>query len=311
MKTTTLKFPSGEFTHTELAAFNNKTNQQVWQAYAEARKTGQIIAAPVPERKNDGKGKPSLVWVVNPNYVAPVVVVTAPADGTTAATIPPAVAPVAVDPAVAAKEAADKKAAKDAARLTKQAEKEAAKALKAKEKADKKAAKLAEKAAAAAAALANAQPVTVAAAAPAAEPVTTVEVKPTEIVSVPAASAPAIELNPSTPALEPAAPATAPVAETPVFVVNAVTATAPAATGDKPVTVNGQPIAEIRDTTFACPVCQGKILAGNTANGVMVWCPAGPDTCKSAENPFGHGNNEKAAFEILTAKWGFAMAGSR
>ena len=137
------------------------------------------------------------------------------------------------------------------------------------------------------------------------------EVKPTEIVSVPADSVPAVELNPSTPALETVAPATAPVAEVPAFVVNAVVAAAPVITGDKPVTVNGQPIAEIRDTTFACPVCQGKILAGNTANGVMVWCPAGPDTCKSAENPFGHGNNEKAAFEILTAKWGFAMAGSR
>ena len=285
MKTTTLNFPSGEFTHTELAAHNGKTNQQVWQAYAEARKTGQIIPAPVPERKIAGKGKPSLVWVVNPNYVAPVVVVTAPADGTAAATITPAAAPVTVDPAVAAAEKLAKQQAKDAARLAKQAEKDAAKALKAKEKADKKAAKLAEKAAAAAAALANAQPITV------------------------AAAAPAVELNPSTPALETVAPAAAPAVESAAFVVNAVVATAPAALAEKPVTVNGQPIAEIRDTTFACPVCQGKILAGNTANGVMVWCPAGPDTCKSAENPFGHGNNEKAAFEILTAKWGFAMAG--
>lgn len=66
MSDTTLKFPSGKFTHTELAQHNGKTNQQVWTAYQAAIKDGTIIAA--GERPNlSGKGKPSRLWEVNPN----------------------------------------------------------------------------------------------------------------------------------------------------------------------------------------------------------------------------------------------------
>jgi len=62
----TLKFPSGKFTHTELALHNGKTNQQVWTAYQAAIKDGTIISA--GERPNaSGKGKPSKLWEVNPN----------------------------------------------------------------------------------------------------------------------------------------------------------------------------------------------------------------------------------------------------
>lgn len=66
MSDTTLKFPSGKFTHTELAQHNGKTNQQVWTAYQAAIKDGTIISA--GERPNpSGKGKPSKLWEVNPN----------------------------------------------------------------------------------------------------------------------------------------------------------------------------------------------------------------------------------------------------
>ena len=65
-----LQFPTGQFTHTELAKLNGKTNQQVWTRYQKAIKDGQIIRD--GERKTPGaKGKPSLLWKVNPNYVPP------------------------------------------------------------------------------------------------------------------------------------------------------------------------------------------------------------------------------------------------
>jgi hypothetical protein len=61
--TDTLKFPKGEFTHTELAQANGKTNQQVWIAYQKAIKDGVIVSA--GSRPNlSGKGKPSKIWKV-------------------------------------------------------------------------------------------------------------------------------------------------------------------------------------------------------------------------------------------------------
>lgn len=57
----TLKFPSGEFTHTELATFNGKTNQQVWIQYQAAIQQGIIISAGV-RPPSGGRGKPSKVW---------------------------------------------------------------------------------------------------------------------------------------------------------------------------------------------------------------------------------------------------------
>lgn len=88
----TLKFPTGEFTHTELAKHNGKTNQQVWTRYQAAIKSGQIVTA--GERASAGRGKPSKLWKLDPTWVAPVVPVAA-----TPAT-PAPVVPVVVDPTV-------------------------------------------------------------------------------------------------------------------------------------------------------------------------------------------------------------------
>ena len=77
--TETLKFPKSEFTHTELAQANGKTNQQVWNAYQKAIKDGIIVSAGT--RKNPkGKGKPSLLWKVAEGTPVPLVdkVVVAP-----------------------------------------------------------------------------------------------------------------------------------------------------------------------------------------------------------------------------------------
>jgi len=86
-----LVFPTGSFTHTDLAKLNNRTNQQVWTRYQEAVKFGKIIRD--GERKPaGGKGKPSLLWKLNPNYVAPAPgVVVAPATPATAPIVQPAV----------------------------------------------------------------------------------------------------------------------------------------------------------------------------------------------------------------------------
>ena len=65
-KADTLKIPAGDFTHTDLARLNGKTNQQVWTRYQAMVKSGVIIRN--GERKPaGGKGKPSLLWTVNPN----------------------------------------------------------------------------------------------------------------------------------------------------------------------------------------------------------------------------------------------------
>jgi hypothetical protein len=79
----TLKFPSGEFTHTELAKLNGKTNQQVWTRYQAAIKDGTIVSAGT--RPSAGKGKPSKLWKLNPNPTQPVpVAAVAPAPAATA-----------------------------------------------------------------------------------------------------------------------------------------------------------------------------------------------------------------------------------
>ena len=78
-----IKWPTGQFTHTDLATFNGKTNGQVWSLYDQAGKDGTIKL--VGERKN-GKGRGSKVWeLVDQNdgtagfVPAPVVVPVTPA----------------------------------------------------------------------------------------------------------------------------------------------------------------------------------------------------------------------------------------
>ena len=96
-KADTLKIPAGEFTHTDLAQANGRTNQQVWTRYQAMVKSGILIR---PKRQladgrtidatrppKSGKGKPSLLWMINPN----------PPTGQAA--IPTAAAPAVATPA--------------------------------------------------------------------------------------------------------------------------------------------------------------------------------------------------------------------
>jgi len=72
-----LKFPSGQFTHSDLAKHNGQTNQQVWIRYQEAIKAGVIKY--VGDRKNStGRGKSSKLYelVSGAPQPLPVVVVT-------------------------------------------------------------------------------------------------------------------------------------------------------------------------------------------------------------------------------------------
>jgi hypothetical protein len=96
-----LVIPAGSFTHTDLARANGKTNQQVWTRYQALVKSGTIIRD--GERKPaGGKGKPSLLWKLNPNGPNPVPTAPAPV----VATAQPAADPNVVLPTEAQMEAA-------------------------------------------------------------------------------------------------------------------------------------------------------------------------------------------------------------
>lgn len=310
MSKQTFKFPTGDFSHTDFAKLNGVTNQQVWTVYSAARKSGQIIPANPPERKNAGKGKPTLMWIVNPNYVAPVVPVTpaTPATPATATVTPAATA----TPAPVVDKAAQK-AIKDAQKAVDKAAKDAQKAAdklakaqqKAADKAAKAAAKAAEKLAKEQAALATAEPVMVAAATPATPPVETpsVETPATVVPSEPVAetvTVPVVEVvaETATAPLAEVTPATAPAAEQP-FVVAAVVAEAPSTE-----TFQGRPVSNTRQIDEVCPICGSKCFAADNDTGVYVWCAAPVEVCKANENPYGHANNKKNAFAILVAKYG-------
>jgi hypothetical protein len=59
------------------------------------------------------------------------------------------------------------------------------------------------------------------------------------------------------------------------------------------------------ETDFLCPHCKTKLLLQNDATGVTLWCPINNlKICPCAENPYGHSNTAKNAYEILTAKYG-------
>jgi hypothetical protein len=89
----TLKYPSGEFTHTELAQLNGKTNQQVWTRYQQAIKDGTIVSAGT--RPSAGKGKPSKLWKLATGQPVPVAAVTAPTPATAPAPTEAIVVPAA------------------------------------------------------------------------------------------------------------------------------------------------------------------------------------------------------------------------
>lgn len=66
-----------------------------------------------------------------------------------------------------------------------------------------------------------------------------------------------------------------------------------------------------RQTTFKCPICEVPMMALNgtkmdVKDGVTVFCNNAhgnlPGQC-TAQEVFGHGNNEKSACEIVTQKY--------
>ena len=80
-----LKFPEGDFTHTELAQFNKETNQSVWLRFKASIKDGTLIPSGHRPPKN-GRGKPSNLYKVNPDHKIPEMVPVNP--------VPPVEAPV-------------------------------------------------------------------------------------------------------------------------------------------------------------------------------------------------------------------------
>ena len=223
MTKTSLTFPTGEFTHTELAQLNKQTNQQVWVRYQQAIKDGVIISAG-NRPSSSGKGKPSKLWKVNPNPPSPVTV-SAPAPVAAVAPVVPT------------------------------------------------------------------EPVVVPAVAP---------VIPTPEVVIP------VEV---TPVPEPA-PAAAPVVEAPVVETPAVEAPVivevariEPAPESKPFTLPAEVLKDVRTISEVCPICKNPLSAMNDATGVIVWCGKSREICPTPENPFGHSNTDKNAYEILCDKW--------
>jgi hypothetical protein len=70
MINTTLKLPTGSFSHSDLAIANCKTNQQVWAEYSRLRKEGIIVSAGT---RSNGKGKPTSLWKVADGVPVPLV----------------------------------------------------------------------------------------------------------------------------------------------------------------------------------------------------------------------------------------------
>ena len=62
-------------------------------------------------------------------------------------------------------------------------------------------------------------------------------------------------------------------------------------------------VEDARTLEETCPICGHPLVASNDATGVMVWCHQPSNICPSAENPFGHGRNEREAYETLVEKW--------
>lgn len=265
--TTSLKFPSGDFSHTDLAKLNGKTNQQVWTRYVMARTSGQIIPATPPERKTAGKGKPTKMWTLNPNYVAPVVPVT-PATTTPATPAAPTTAVVAsatpAAPVVVPTEPVIEPAG-DSVVLPSVDQQEAA-------------------ADATAATVLPPVAVAVVDVVPAVE-----KVIEAAVAAIPAT--PVVEVAPVVAEIAPALPATAPV-----VVVAEVTPEPVIAAVEVAAVKNEQVIPEgMTELSEKCPICDHKLFSINDATGVMVWCAQPADICKSAENPAYHGKTAKEA----------------
>ena len=63
-------------------------------------------------------------------------------------------------------------------------------------------------------------------------------------------------------------------------------------------------LGEILETNFLCPFCKTKMLSQGRNGGVTVWCPVNDlKICSCSENPYGHSNNAKNAYEIACEKF--------
>jgi len=72
----------------------------------------------------------------------------------------------------------------------------------------------------------------------------------------------------------------------------------------------GGKVREIKETVYKCPLCSGTIFSipGNQVNpfdGVSVWCRN--KVCTMAD--WGHGKNERDAFECFEQKLGKGRGG--
>jgi hypothetical protein len=66
---------------------------------------------------------------------------------------------------------------------------------------------------------------------------------------------------------------------------------------------------EITETDFLCPFCKNKLVSMETETGVRLWCRINDfKICSCSENPYGHSNNIKNAYEILCQKYGHVKA---
>jgi hypothetical protein len=72
MKIEDIKYPSVEFTHSDLALFNNTSNQKIWQAYSAAREKGIIVPT------GNKKGKATYYKLADPSKATAGVIPTAP-----------------------------------------------------------------------------------------------------------------------------------------------------------------------------------------------------------------------------------------
>lgn len=204
--TFTLKFPTGQFTHSELAVHNNRTNQQVWAPYQKAIKDGIIVFVGL----RTGKGKPSkLFQVAGPDVVA----------------------------------------ATDTTKVI--------------------------------------QTVAVVAPTPKPAKVETVKVETVEKPTVSATNTTVL---------------VAAVTREPEVELEDVT----------DVTVEDEEVVKRREVepnvrtpeNMTCPVCGKDCIAWDDATGVMVQCNQPIEVCACCENPYGHGRNEKVAYEVLCQKYG-------
>ena len=263
-----------------------------------ARTVGKIIPA-IPPSKKGAKGKPTKMWIVNPNYVdsvIPVQAITSPSIAVVARVIPASLAPAVViptEPIVVANSivTAIVPPVEENENIVLPTEIEI-----------------------------TAKSVEILSA-PVAPPVLVVNniTEPgipslEEVIAAALIADSAIIQEETLPVVVPAEP---PSVEAIVESVEVIRIE-PAATviiAEKIETTEmnntkSQQIKDARQLTQVCPSCKSPLFAMNDATGVIVWCAQSQDKCKEAESPFGHARSEAQAINILMERWERATAGS-